>query len=87
MPSRKGGHAVLSIYQGHAVSESLLREVARTKWIVDPVLFCWGISALVALVVCTVAYLVLARRGRRTERPIRRRRGRRSDMLSRPSPG
>ena len=78
---------MLSIYQGHAVSESLLREVARTGWIVDPVLFCWGISFLVALVVCTVAYFVLARRGRRIERPVRRRLRSRSAMLSRPSAG
>ncbi len=74
---------MLSIYQGHAVSESLLREVARTTLIVDPVLFCYGIYVLVAFVVLTIAYIVLARRGRRTERPIRRRLRGRSAMLSR----
>ena len=61
---------MLSIYQGYAVSESLLEEVARTQWMVDPVLLCCSVCALVALVVCTVAYLL---GGRRVGRPRTRR--------------
>jgi hypothetical protein len=73
---------MLSIYQGYAVSESLLREVARTRLTVDPVLFCYAICVLVALVVFTVAYLVLARGERRTGRRVRGRLRSRSAMLS-----
>ncbi|MFW2387878.1 MAG: hypothetical protein ACN4G0_06055 [Polyangiales bacterium] len=58
---------MLWIYQGYGVSDILLQEVG-TKWTVDPVLFCYGIYVLVAFLVCTVAYLVLAWHGRRTER-------------------
>jgi hypothetical protein len=74
---------MLWIYQGHAVSEVLLQE-AGTKWTVDPVLFYYGIHVLLALFVCTVAYLVLAWHGRPTKRPIRRRSHNRAMMLSRP---
>lgn len=75
---------MLWIHQGYAVSEILLREAARTKWIVDPVLFCYGTYVLVALLVCTVAYLVYAWHGRRTERVIRMRLHGRAAMFSRP---
>ena len=74
---------MLWIYQGHAVSEILLQGVG-TKWTVDPVLFYYGIHVLLALFVCTVAYLVLAWHGRRTERPIRRRPHGRAVMPARP---
>lgn len=72
---------MLSIYQGYGVSEILLQEVG-TKWMVDPVLFCYGIYVVVALFVCTVAYLILAWHGRRTERLTRRRPNGRAVVLS-----
>lgn len=75
---------MLSIYQGYAVSESLLEEVARTQWMVDPVLLCCSVSALVALVVCTVAYLLVGGRVGRPECDVRRRPSRHSAMHSRP---
>lgn len=74
---------MLSIYQGFAVSESLLEEVARTQWMVDPILLCYGVCALVAFVVCTVAYLLVGRRGGRPERQVRRRPSRHAAMRSR----
>ena len=74
---------MLSIYQGYAVSESLLEEVARTQWMVDPVLLCYSVCALVAFVVCTVAYLLVGRRGRLPERKAQRRPSRRAAMHSR----
>ncbi len=49
---------MLSIYRSHAVSESLLGEVARTEWLVDPVLFCYGVFGFAVLFVCTVGYFV-----------------------------
>lgn len=71
---------MLSIYQGYAVSESLLEEVARTQWMVDPVLLCYSVCALVALVVCTVAYLLVGRHGPWTEPEVRRRARRHAPM-------
>ncbi len=65
---------MLSIYRSHAVSESLLGEVARTEWLVDPVLFCYGVFGFAVLFVCTVGYFVLGGSWRRTERPARARR-------------
>jgi len=84
MRSRKGGHAMLSIYQAHAVSESLLREVAQTRWMVDPILFCHAFCAVLVLVVVTVAYFLLAWRGRHSKRQVRMRPSGRAVIRSRP---
>jgi len=75
---------MLSIYQVHAVSESLLREVAQTRWMVDPILFCHAFCALLVLVVVTVAYLLLAWHGRQSKPQVRRRAGSRAVIHSRP---
>ncbi|NNE18872.1 MAG: hypothetical protein HKN10_10385 [Myxococcales bacterium] len=74
---------MLSIYQGYAVSESLLEEVARTQWMVDPVLLCYSVCALVAFFVCTVAYLLVGRHGGRPERRARRQPSRHAAMQPR----
>lgn len=71
---------MLSIYQGYAVSQSLLEEAARTEWLVGPVLLCYSLCAVVALVVCTVAYLLVGRRGPWTEREVPRRARRHAAM-------
>ena len=73
---------MLWIHQGYTVSEILLREAARTEWMVDPVLFCYGIYVLLALLVCTVAYLVHIWRGRSTKRVVRTRLHGRAAMFS-----
>jgi hypothetical protein len=75
---------MLSIYQASAVSESLLREVAQTRWMVDPILFCQAFCPLLVLVVVTVAYLLLASRGRHSTRQVRRRSSSRAVIRSRP---
>lgn len=64
---------MLWIHQGHAVSEVLLHEIARTHLMVNPVLFCYGVCVLVALLAITAAYLVHAWRGRRAKRAVRTR--------------
>lgn len=74
---------MLWIYQGHAVSEALLHEIARTKLMVDPVLFCYSVYVLVALLVFTAAYLVHTWRRRRTKRVVRTRFHVRAAMFSR----
>ncbi len=74
---------MLSIYQGYAVSESLLEEAARTYWIVDPILLYYSVCALVAFVACTVAYLLVGRPGGRSERQVQRRPSSHAAMHSR----
>ena len=73
---------MLWIYQGHAVSEILLHEIARTKLMVDPVLFSYGVYVLVAFLVFTAAYLVHTWRRRRTKRVARTRLHVRAAMFS-----
>jgi hypothetical protein len=74
---------MLWIHQGHAVNEVLLHEIARTNVMVDPVLFCYGVYLLVALLVFTAAYLVHTWRGRRAKRVVRTRLHVRAAMFSR----
>jgi hypothetical protein len=63
---------MLTIYQGYAVSDRLLEEVARTQWAVDPVLFCYSVCAILTLLVCTIAYLVVGRHAQSGQHRIRR---------------
>jgi hypothetical protein len=52
---------MLTLFGPIGVSDSLLGEVARTEWLVDPVLLCWAALLIVTVLVCTVVYFVFGR--------------------------
>ena len=62
---------MLSLYRPIAVSSSLLDEVARTGWLVDPMLFCYASWIITTVLACTVGYFLFGRTSPRRKRRAR----------------
>jgi len=65
---------MLTLHHAITVNNSLIDEVARTEWLLDPISLCIALSLAFIVLGLTLAYIVLGRSPPRARRPARLRR-------------
>ena len=62
---------MLTLHLAHTVNNSLLDEVSRTEWLLDPISLCVAVSLGFIVLGLALAYIVLGRSRPRARRPAR----------------
>ena len=68
---RKGDSSMLTLHLANTVNNSLLEEVSRTEWLLDPISLCVAVSLGFIALGLTLAYIVLGRSWPRARSPAR----------------